>query len=182
MDVNAMAGGKWMTYAELGEVIGGSPEAGRQLALRLKLRKQLGNDNRRVRVWVEEDAVAGRSGRPEPLERPVPTPVQTPVQPDGPTGELKALREHLATLERLMSQQRADHATELERLRDDVDRARLDAARWHALADRERDTMHALLDQITEMAEGRAREAAEVVRLRAELEQVQRPWWRRLFR
>jgi hypothetical protein len=36
MDMNAMGNGKWMTYAELGELIGGTPEAGRQIALRLR--------------------------------------------------------------------------------------------------------------------------------------------------
>jgi chromosome segregation ATPase len=114
---NAMAGAKWMTYAELGELIGGTSEAGRQLALRLKLRKQVGNEDKRVRVWVDEETVTRRSSRSTPAQTPVEHPVQTPVQQDAQTGEINALREYLTTVERLMAEQRADHHVALDLLR-----------------------------------------------------------------
>ena len=114
---NAMAGAKWMTYAELGELIGGTSEAGRQLALRLKLRKQVGNEDKRVRVWVDEETVTRRSSQTTPVQTPVEHPVQTPVQQDAQTGEIIALREHLATVERLMAEQRADYQAALDLLR-----------------------------------------------------------------
>jgi hypothetical protein len=166
MDVNAMIGGRWMTYAELGELIGASPEAGRQLALRLKLRKQIGNEDKRIRVWVDEDAVARRAVRPTPVQMPVKAPVghriQTPIQQDAQTGELNALREHLTTLERLMGQQQADHAAEL-------DRARLNADRWREIADRERETVHALFDQLKELIDCHAKLHADCARLEAQI-------------
>jgi chromosome segregation ATPase len=115
--VNTMVGAKWMTYAELGELIGGTPEAGRQLALRLKLRKQIGNEDKRVRVWVDDETVTRRNTRPTSVQTPVEDPVHTPVQQDGQTGEINALREHLATMERLMAEQRADHHVALDLLR-----------------------------------------------------------------
>src|SRR3954451_20614950 len=102
---NTMVGAKWMTYAELGELIGGTPEAGRQLALRLKLGNQIGNEDKRVRVWVDDETVTRRSPRPTSVQTPVEHSVQTPVQQDGQTGEINALREHLATVERLMAEQ-----------------------------------------------------------------------------
>jgi hypothetical protein len=80
-----------------------------------------------------------------------------------------------------MSQQRSDHAVELERIREELDRARLDSDQWREIADRERETAHALFDQIKDTAEGRARDAAEAAKLRVELEQARRPWWRRLI-
>jgi chromosome segregation ATPase len=115
--VNAMVGAKWMTYAELGELIGGTPEAGRQLALRLKLRKQIGNEDKRVRVWVDEETVTRRSSRSRSVQTPVEHPIQTPVQQDGQTGEINALREHLETMERLMAEQRTDHQAALDLFR-----------------------------------------------------------------
>jgi chromosome segregation ATPase len=115
--INAMIGAKWMTYAELGEMIGGTPEAGRQLALRLKLRKQVGNEDKRVRVWVDEETVTRRNARPTPVQKAVERAPQTPVQQDVQTGEINALREHLETMERLMAEQRADHQTALDLLR-----------------------------------------------------------------
>ena len=165
-----MAGAKWMTYAELGEMIGGTPEAGRQLALRLKLRKQVGNEDKRVRVWVDEDAIGRRNT--------LPTPVQTPVQQNGQTGEIKALREHLETVERLMAQQRTDHAAELERLREELERARMDADRARELAERERNHVTTMSDQVKDLADRLDRLHREH---RAELEQARQPWWRWLI-
>jgi hypothetical protein len=173
-----MAGAKWMTYAELGEMIRGTPEAGRQLALRLKLRKQVGNEDKRVRVWVDEDAIGRRNTRPTPVQTPAERPVQTPVQQDGQTGEIKALREHLETVERLMAQQRNDHAAELERLREELERARMDADRARELAERERNHVTTMSDQVKDLADRLDRLHREH---RAELEQARQPWWHRLI-
>ena len=65
---------EWMTYAELGERIGVSPEAARQRAMRLKLRRQIGNDGKaRVAVDLEEVPL---NPRKRPLNR-CRTPVRT---------------------------------------------------------------------------------------------------------
>jgi len=200
---NAMAGAKWMTYAELGELIGGTSEAGRQLALRLKLRKQVGNEDKRVRVWVDEETVTRRSSRPTPVQTPVEHPAQTSVQQDIQTGEINALREHLATVERLMAEQRADyqaaldllraaHTAELERiesnqtrlieeraqLQDELQEARAEAD--HAKADQVRMArdVAVMFDELKALSDKHAELHADRVRLQAELA---RPWWRRLI-
>jgi chromosome segregation ATPase len=200
---NAMAGAKWMTYAELGELIGGTSEAGRQLALRLKLRKQVGNEDKRVRVWVDEETVTRRSSRPTPVQTPVEHPAQTPVQQDAQTGEINALREHLETVERLMAEQRADyqaaldllraaHTAELERiesnqtrlieeraqLQDELQEARAEAD--HAKADQVRMArdVAVMFDELKALSDKHAELHADRARLQAELA---RPWWRRLI-
>jgi chromosome segregation ATPase len=190
-----MVGAKWMTYAELGELIGGTPEAGRQLALRLKLRKQIGNEDKRVRVWVDEETVTRRSSRPTSVQTPVERPIQTPVQQDGQTGEINALREHLATLEQLMAEQRTDHqaaldlfraahAAELERigaaqarlieeraqLQDKLQEARAESD--HAKSDQVRMArdVAGMFDELKALTDKHAELHADRARLEAELE------------
>jgi hypothetical protein len=75
---------------------------------------------------------------------------------------------------RALADRHADHATELERVRDQLDRARQDAGLWREEADRER----ARIANLQVDAEHTEREMA---RLRAELEQAQQPWWRRVI-
>jgi chromosome segregation ATPase len=91
--------------------------------------------------------------------------------------ELHADRARLeAELERARQdadRQRADHA-ELERVRDELDRAHQDASLWREETDRERARI-ANLQADTEHTE------REMVRLRTELDQARRPWWRRLL-
>ncbi len=76
---------------------------------------------------------------------------------------------------RALTDRHADHAIELERVRDQLDRARQDAGLWREEADRERVRI-ANLQADTEHTE------REMARLRAELEQARRPWWWRLLR
>jgi chromosome segregation ATPase len=64
--------------------------------------------------------------------------------------------------------QRGDHVTEL-------DRARQDADLWREEADRER-------ARIANMQTDTEHTERELARLRVELEQARRPWWRRLLR
>jgi hypothetical protein len=91
--------------------------------------------------------------------------------------ELHADRARLeAELERARQdadRQRADHAAELERVRDELDRVRQDAGLWREETDRER----ARIVNLQADAEHTERELA---RLKAELEQARRPWWRRV--
>jgi multidrug resistance efflux pump len=74
---------------------------------------------------------------------------------------------------RALTDRHAIHATELEQVRDELDRARQDAGLWREEADRER----ARIANLQADAEHTEREMA---RLQAELEQARRPWWRRL--
>jgi len=48
---------RWLTYAELAELMDASTEAARAFANRLELRKQRGNDDK-ARVYVEPDILA----------------------------------------------------------------------------------------------------------------------------
>jgi outer membrane murein-binding lipoprotein Lpp len=184
MDMNAMGNGKWMTYAELGELIGGTPEAGRQIALRLKLRKQIGNEDKRARVWVEEDTLPRRANRPTPVQTPVDPPVQTPVHEHERTGEINALQAHLETLERLLVQQREGHTAEVDRLREDLEHARQDVNQWRDDANRERQRANVMFDQIKDLTDRLDQlhqdRQADIDRLRTALEDARRPWWRRL--
>ena len=185
MDMNAMGNGKWMTYAELGELIGGTLEAGRQIALRLKLRKQVGNEDKRVRVWVEEDTIPRRANRPTPVQTPVDEPVQTLVHQQERMGEINALQAHLETLERLLVQQREDHTDEVDQLRKDLEHARQDVSQWRDDANRERQRANVMFDQIKDLTDRldqlhRDRQA-DIDRLRTALEDARRPWWRRLI-
>ena len=61
---------------------------------------------------------------------------------------------------------------ELERVRDELDRARQDAGLWREEADRER-------ARIANMQTDAEHTEREMARLRAELERARRPWWRR---
>ena len=74
---------------------------------------------------------------------------------------------------RALTDRHADHAIELERVRDQLDRARQDAGLWRDEIDRER----ARIASLQADAEHTEREMA---RLRTKLEQA-RPWWRRLW-
>jgi chromosome segregation ATPase len=70
--------------------------------------------------------------------------------------------------------QRLRVADFLERVRDELESARQDAGLWRDETDRER----ARIANLQADAEHTEREMA---RLRAELEQARRPWWRRVI-
>jgi hypothetical protein len=78
----------WVSYAELAEHLGISPEAARQKAIRARWQRQRGDDGKaRVLVDVEEAAAAHR---PRPVDRP---------DEQGTTAALiAALEQHVATL------------------------------------------------------------------------------------
>jgi hypothetical protein len=78
----------WVSYAELAEHLGISPEAARQKAIRARWQRQRGEDGKaRVLVDVEEAAAAHR---PRPVDRP---------DEQGTTAALiAALEQHVATL------------------------------------------------------------------------------------
>ena len=94
--------GKWMTYAELGEELGITPEAARQRATRKRWRRTVHNDGR-ARVMVEEDeldlvrASPRRSPRQAPDDRQDVPPLNTPDNPQNES-TIKALEDHIATL------------------------------------------------------------------------------------
>ena len=70
--------------------------------------------------------------------------------------------------------QRLRVADFLERVRDELDRAHQDADLWREEADRER-------TRISNLQADAEHTEREMTRLRAELDQARRPWWRRLL-
>jgi chromosome segregation ATPase len=164
-------------------MVGGSPEAGRQLAIRRHLRKQKDNDGR-ILVWVDPDTLKRRT----PVQTPVEHPEQTPVRTDDQTGQVNALQAHLQTLQEQLGRERARSdqlECELQEARADADHAQAEQARMaqevaamfqelRTLADRHAE-LHAdrgrLEAQIAADAEHRARLEMAVAGLQTELEQ-----------
>jgi ribosomal protein S15P/S13E len=173
---------RWLTYAELAELMDASPEAARAFANRLELRKQRGNDGK-ARVYVAPDVLASRLDRSLPGDRPDSTPGDRKED-----GEINALREHVNTLREHLDRQRTDHQAEVMRLldqiehqREEVERARLEADRAHDDAERERGHTHALFDQVKGLADRLARAEAERARAVTELAHARQAWWRRML-
>jgi hypothetical protein len=174
---------RWMTYAELGEMVGGSPEAGRQLTIRRHLRKQKDNDGR-ILVWVDPDTLKRRT----PVQTPVEHPEQTPVRTDDQTGQVNALQAHLQTLQEQLGRERARSdqlECELQEAHADADQAKAEQARMaqevtamfqelRSLADLHAE-LHAdrgrLEAQIEADAEYRARLEMDVAGVKSELDQ-----------
>jgi len=78
----------WVSYAELAEHLGISPEAARQKAIRARWQRQRGEDGKaRVLVDVEEAAAAHR-----------PRPVDRPDEQGTTAAVIAALEQHVATL------------------------------------------------------------------------------------
>ena len=181
---------EWLTYAEFGERIGVTPEAARQRAMRLKLRRQVGNDGKaRVAVDLEEISL-------NPPKTPVDRPSDTRTN-DSPTGVEQGADAHLD-----LPSQTPEHPAEerlYEALREQIGFIQEQLAKAEALAEqrrleaeRERDRASELVADLRKLAERMAeaeRASAEAGRARAEAEQARaelvafrsRPWWRRAF-
>jgi chromosome segregation ATPase len=173
---------RWLTYAELAELMNASTEAARAFANRLELRKQRGNDGK-ARVYVEPDVLASRLDR-----------LSSGNHPDSAPGDRKEdsqindLREHVNTLREHLDRQHADHQAEVTRLldqidrqREEIERARLEASRAREDAEYERGHTHTLFNQVKDLADRLAHAEAERARAVTELAQARQSWWRRLI-
>jgi chromosome segregation ATPase len=173
---------RWLTYAELAELMNASTEAARAFANRLELRKQRGNDGK-ARVYVEPDVLASRLDR-----------LSSGNHPDSAPGDRKEdsqindLREHVNTLREHLDRQHADHQAEVTRLldqidrqREEIERARLEASRAREDAEHERGHTHTLFNQVKDLADRLAHAEAERARAVTELAQARQSWWRRLI-
>lgn len=155
---------QWMTYAELGERLGVSPEAARQKALRGRWRRQQGNDGRAL-VLVEPDALSGprKPRRRPPVEQVDEHPHDQPDEHRTDARTVDALTAHIETLKAALAKAEtalAERDVDVRRERERVD-----------------DLTRELLRVTSEaMAAGAARDS-----LRVELDAVRaRPWWKRL--
>jgi len=164
----------WLTYRELGERLGISPDGARMKAKRNKWTATTDNEGN-IRVCVPADLSANNRTNVPPRTRPERSTEQT--------NEIKALQAHIETLK----QQVSDHAAERERLREQLDQQRADHAAERQLL---RNEIHALKAELATERQhardlaGRLDQAhrdhrADLERVRAEMEQRRRPWWRR---
>jgi chromosome segregation ATPase len=189
-----MADKEWMTYSQVAARLGVTSDAVRHRARKEAWSRQEGNDGK-IRVLIDPEALPGipprnrsesasESDSDSRLNEAI---VHRNSAPDSDR-EIRRLEDHLQTLRDQIDRQQTDHGAELDRLRDELKRARLDIDRAREDLDRERQHSHAMFDQLKDMADRvdrlhreHATGQMELGRLRAELEQARRPWWRRLI-
>src|SRR5919107_217159 len=94
---------RWLTYAELANLMDASTEAARAFANRLELRKQRGNDGK-ARVYVEPDVLISRLDRSSSGDRLDDTPGDRKED-----RQIRDLREHMNPLREHLDRQHADH-------------------------------------------------------------------------
>jgi hypothetical protein len=177
----------WLTYRELGERLGISPDGARMKAKRNKWTATTDNEGS-IRVCVPDSLLANSRTN---------VPARTTSERSGEvTNEIKALQAHIETLkqqvsdhaaerERLLTQlerQRADHDAALNASRDETGRVKVDAEHIRGELDRERDHARDLASRLDTAHRAHGDEAAQLRQqidaLRTELA---RPWWRRLM-
>jgi hypothetical protein len=167
-----------LTYRELGERLGLSPDSARIKAKRRKWQMIPGNHpSEPVRVLVpieflsEERTPERKAGD------------RTLIAPSDNTGEINALREHVQALREDLRRERTDHTAERERWREDLTRER-------AGREADREVLREQLEQLRADLAGRLDTAHrergdEAARLRQEIDtlrtELARPWWRRLI-
>ena len=178
----------WLTYRELGERLGISPDGARMKAKRNKWTATTDNEGS-IRVCVPAKLLAN-------IRTNVP-PRTAPERSGEQASEIKALQAHIETLKQQVSdhaterewllnqleRQRANHDAALDASRDGTVRARVDADCIRGELDRERDHARDLAGRLDtahrEYGDEAARLRQEITTLRTELA---RPWWRRLIR
>jgi hypothetical protein len=144
-----------LTYSELGERLGSSPEAARSLARRLRLVRKPGNDGK-VRVIVD---LADIQYRPAPTRSP------DSLQPDidALNARIEQLQAELAKVEvekNCLQASAAGHRADFERERDRSDTIMAEALRLTKVAMSARETVARLEGQLATWRS--------------------RPWWKKL--
>jgi hypothetical protein len=118
-----------LTYSELGDRLGASPEAARSLARRLRLTRKPGNDGKmRVIVDLAEIQYTPLSAR---------SPGGRPGDIDGLKARIKQLQAELAKLEvekQCLEASAAGHRTDFERERDRCDTLTAETLNWTKVA------------------------------------------------
>ena len=185
-------GDQWMTYAELGSLMGCSAEAARARAVRRRWRRQAGNDGTaRVLVPSGEDLKPRRTGLSGAVV------IRSSARSSAPTSDCATGREAdaLAKLEKLqaemveMAQKLGASNAELASARTTIDELRADRGKWQEMAER-LSLASSAADREMERARSEAEKArSEAERARSDAERARselaayraRPWWRRAF-
>lgn len=161
--------------------MGISPEAVRQKAIRAKWSKRTGNDGR-AEVRIDIDEVKASTPPRHQIDRLNEPPSDASSTPEKPPLEhladertLDALDAHIATLKTMVT--KAEHTAERERDRADRERDR---------ADGERDKAEAVAAKLLVLRANGAEQVANfernIAELRALVDGLNRPWWKRLAR
>src|SRR4051794_31330892 len=159
----------WCSINEAARRLGVTPTAIRNRIKRHTLEtKPHGNFGRLVRVPLMV---------PGTVTETVPETVTLTVPPqDG--GEGKALREHVQTLRDELVAVRAEYAEALERERVRADRAEEQAANARQEVREARERADGMFDRLAALERDLGVTQGERDRLRVEVEQARRPWWR----
>ena len=141
----------WLTYRELAQALGISPEAARQKAIRARWQRQRGNDGK-ARILVDlETEKAAHTPRRRPDERP------------DERRTFEALEAHITTLKEAVA--KAEALGERHRQEAEMASKRVDH----------------LVTELVEMSMRMAEQTAVADRVRTEFDAYRaRPWWRRL--
>ena len=166
---------EWLSYAELGERLGVSAEAARQKVIRLRLRRQTGNDGK-AQVLVDVEDVRATTTPRKPKEQPSDD-RSTADELASDERALAALDAHIATLKEMVA--KAEVLAVREQARADEERERAEAERSRA------DGLQSRLNMVIDERASDARRTAEVEQavsdLRVKLAALDaRPWWKRL--
>jgi uncharacterized protein YjcR len=192
-----MAEKQWMTYAQLAERLGVTPDAIRHRSRKEGWQRQEGNDGK-IRVLIDPELLSeipARSGADSAPE----SGRNSGGDSEHSDREIRRIEDQSKMLLRLIDQidhqrtehqkelarQRDVHTVELERLIKERDAAQAEAQKARDAADKGKaEQLRMALDfseKYAELRADRARLQAELERERAELERARRPWWRRVI-
>jgi predicted transcriptional regulator len=178
-----MAEKQWMTYSQVAERLGLTPDAIRHRSRKESWQRQEGNDGK-IRVLIDPELLSeipARSG----AESAPDSGRNSGLNSDHSDREIRRIDDQSQVLLRLidqldrqrtehqkeLDQQRAEHASELERLRDELKEARKEA-------EGERRHSRDLYDRLDQL---HREHKVELERVLTEWEQARRPWFRRLL-
>ena len=192
-----MAEKQWMTYSQIAERLGVTPDAIRHRSRKEGWQRQEGNDGK-IRVLIDPEFLS---------ETPARSSADSYPESDRNYGrdsdrEVRRLEDQSQMLLRLidrqleridhqraehqkeLARQRADYAADQERLIKERDAAQVEAQKARDATDKAKaEQLQMALEfseKYVELHGDRARLQADVDRLTAELEQARRPWWWRL--
>ena len=174
-----MAEKQWMTYSQIAERLGVTPDAIRHRSRKEGWQRQEGNDGK-IRVLIDPELLSEIPARSGVNSAPDSGP-----NSDRSDREIRRIDDQSQVLLRLidqldrqrtehqkeLDQQRAEHAAELERLRDELKEVRKEA-------EGERRHSRDLYDRLDQL---HREHRVELERVLTEWERARRPWFRRWF-
>jgi predicted transcriptional regulator len=185
---SCMAEKQWMTYSQIAERLGVTPDAIRHRSRKEGWQRQEGNDSK-IRVLIDPELLSENLARSSADSAPE-SDRNSGHDSERSDREVRRLEDQVQELRRQMDQQRTDyredlarqrtdHAAELERLRDELNFAQVEAQKARDAADKAKAEQ---LQMALDFSEKHAEMHADRARLQVELEQARRRWWHRWFK